>query len=44
MTHLTAKNNEFINLEIDGDSKIVIDCYNIKNNIFSVIMLLIKGI
>lgn len=44
MTHLTAKNNEFINLEIDSDSKIVIDCYNIKNNIFSFIMLLIKGI
>ena len=44
MTHLTAKNNEFINLEIDGYSKIVTDYYNIKNNIFSFIMLLIKGI
>ena len=44
MTHLTAKNNEFINLEIDGYSKIVIDYYNIKNNIFSFIMLLMKNI
>ena len=25
---LAAKNNDFLSLEIEGDSKIVIDCYN----------------
>ena len=27
---LATKNNEFLNLQIEGDSKIVIDCYNKK--------------
>lgn len=27
---LAAKNNRFLNLEIEGDSKIVIDCCNKK--------------
>ena len=35
---LVAKNNEFLNLEIDGDSKIVIDCYNKKKVIFQVLL------
>ena len=38
------KNNEFLNLEIEGDSKIIIDCNNKKNNIHSSIMLLMKDI
>ena len=40
----TVNNNEFLQVEIEGDSKIVIDSYNKKNNIFSSIMLLIKNI
>ena len=38
------KNNEFLNLEIEGNSKIIIDCNNKKNNIHSSIMLLMKDI
>ena len=38
------KNNEFLNLEIEGDSKIIIDCNYKKNNIHSSIMLLMKDI
>ena len=41
---LTTKNNEFVNLQIEGDSKIVIDCYNKKSNIPSSIMLLMEDI
>ena len=41
---LAAKNNGFLNLEIEGDSKIVIDCYNKKSNIPSSIMLLMEDI
>ena len=41
---LVTKNNEFLNLEIEGDSKIIIDCNNKKNNIHSSIMLLMKDI
>ena len=41
---LAAKNNRFLNLEIEGDSKIIIDCNNKKNNIHSSIMLLMKDI
>ena len=29
---LVAKNNDFLNLEIEGGLKIVIDCYNNNNN------------
>ena len=41
---LTTKNNEFVNLQIEGDSKIVIDCYNKKSNTPSSIMLLMEDI
>ena len=41
---LATKNNRFLNLEIEGDLKIVIDCYNKRNNILNSIMLLIKDI
>ena len=34
---LAAKNNGFLNLEIEGDSKIVVDSYNRKINIYCVI-------
>ena len=40
---LAVKNNEFLNLKIEGDLKTVIDCYNKKSNIHSSIMLLMKG-
>ena len=39
-----VNNNEFLQVEIEADSKIVIDSYNKKNNIFSSITLLIKNI
>ena len=39
-----VNNNEFLQVEIEGDLKIVIDSYNKKNNIFSSITLLIKNI
>ena len=41
---LAVKNKEFLNLEIEGDLKIVIDCYNKKNNIPSSIILLMEDI
>ena len=41
---LNAKNNGFLNLEIEGDLKIVIDCYNKNSNMPSFIMLLVKYI
>ena len=41
---LVTKNYGFLNLEIEGYSKIVIDCYNKKNNIPNFIMLLMKNI
>ena len=36
---LAAKNNEFLNLEIDDDSKIVIDCYNKKKKVIFQVLL-----
>lgn len=41
---LLIKNNKFLNLEIEGGSKIVIDSYNKNNIIFNSIMLLMKDI
>ena len=41
---LAAKNNGFLNLEIKGDSKVVIDSCNKKSNISSSIMLLTEDI
>ena len=41
---LVVKFNELLNLEIEGDSKIVIDSYNKKSDIFSSIMLLMENI
>ena len=41
---LVSKNNEFLNLEIEGDSKVVLNSYNKKSNIPSYIMLLIEDI
>lgn len=41
---LTSKNNSLLNLEIEGGSKIVIDCYNMETNIPSSILLLMKDI
>ena len=41
---LTAKNNGFLNLEIESDSKVMIDSYNKKSNISSSIMLSIEDI
>ena len=41
---LAVKFNELLNLEIEGDSKIVIDSYNKKSDIFSSIMLLMENI
>ena len=41
---LVVKNNEFLNLEIEGNLKIIIDCNNNKNNIPSSIALLIEDI
>ena len=34
---LAAKSKDLLGLEIQGDSKIVVDCYNKKINIFSYI-------
>lgn len=34
---LIVINNGFLNLEIKGDSKIVMDCYNKNINIFSLL-------
>ena len=39
---LVVKNNEFLNLKIEGDLKTIIDCYNKKSNIHSSIILLMK--
>ena len=41
---LDAKNKSFLDLDMEGDSNIVIDCYNKKINIHSYILLLIKNI
>ena len=41
---LVVKFNELLNLEIEGDSKIVIDSCNKKSDIFSSIMLLMENI
>lgn len=39
-----AKNNEFLNLKNEGDSKIVFNSYNKNSNIHNSIMLLIEDI
>ena len=39
---LSTKNYEFLNLDIEGDSTIVIDCYNNKNNLPSFVILLME--
>ena len=39
-----AKNNGFLNLEIENDSKIIVDSYNRKINIHVSIMLLMENI
>ena len=36
--------NDFINLKIEGISKVIIDCYNIRNSSPNSIILLIKDI
>ena len=41
---LAAKNKSFLDLDMEGDSNIVIDCYNKKINVHSYILLLIKNI
>ena len=41
---LAVKNNGMLNLEIEEDSKMVIDNYNKKSNIPSFIMLLMENI
>ena len=41
---LVAKNHEFLNLDVEGYLKIVIDYYNKNNNISNSIMLLIEDI
>ena len=41
---LAVKNNGFLNLEIESDSKIVVDSYNRKINIPVSIMLLMEDI
>ena len=41
---LAAKNKGYSNLEIEGDSKIVIDCHNKMINIPSSIMVLMEEI
>ena len=41
---LTTKRKGFLNLEIEGDSKIEIDCYNKMINIHCSILLLMENI
>ena len=41
---LATKNKGFLDLEIEGDSKIIMDCYNKKINPHSFIMLLMVDI
>ena len=41
---LAAKNNGLLNVEIEGDLKVVIDSYNKKINIPSSLMLLMEDI
>ena len=41
---LAVKNNRLFNLLIEGDSRIVINCYNKNNNISNYVMLLMKNI
>ena len=41
---LAAKNNEFLNLEIEGNSGIVIDYYYKKSNIRNSIILLMENV
>ena len=41
---LAANNNGFVDLEIEGDSKVIIDSYNKKSNLPSSIILLMGDI
>ena len=41
---LTTTNNGFSNLEIEGDSKVIIDGYNKKSSLSSSIILLMEDI
>ena len=41
---LAARLNGFFNLEIEGDSKVIIDCYKTKSSLPSSIILLIEDI
>ena len=41
---VAAKNNGFLDLEIEGDSKVIIDCHNKKCNLRSSIILLMEDI
>ena len=41
---LVVKNNGFLELDIERDSKVIIDCYSKKKNISSSIILLMKDI
>ena len=41
---LATKNNDFLSLEIEGDSKIVIDCYNRRISVPCSIKILMEDI
>ena len=41
---LAVKSNGFLDLEVEDDSKIIVDCYNKKINIHSFILLLMDDI
>ena len=41
---LAKKDNCFVNLEIEGNSKVVIYCYNKKSSLLSSIILLMKDV
>ena len=41
---VVAKNNGFLNLEIEGNSKVIIDCYNQNYSLPSSIILLMEDI
>ena len=42
--YVSGQEKGFLNLEIEGDSKIVIDCYNKRINILGSILLLMEDI
>lgn len=41
---LVARDNGFLDLEIEGDSKVVVDCYNKKSRLPSSIMILMVDV